>query len=123
VDSEHTDLGSLFRAIDKHGLVEPHKTHFIQMIKSLTLKSSTEDKELVWNYAQKNMEAICKNFDSQNSTKVEIFIEILSNIIHYYKVEDLSKRLLQEVLLKLDRHFSMVVGLNMLLLKRGIIPH
>ena len=93
------------------------------MIKSLTLKSSTEDKELVWNYAQKNMEAICKNFDSQNSTKVEIFIEILSNIIHYYKVEDLSKRLLQEVLLKLDRHFSMVVGLNMLLLKRGIIPH
>jgi hypothetical protein len=49
-------------------------------------------------------------------------IEILALIVKKYKVEDFSKKLLNEVLLKMEELYLFNVDLNIALLNKGILP-
>lgn len=49
-------------------------------------------------------------------------IEILTLIVKKFKVEDYSKRLLNEIFLKMEEMYLFNVELNIALLSKGILP-
>ena len=70
----------------------------------------------VWKYTEKKFVDLQMCFDSGDDYSTNL--DILSCIIKKYKVEDLSKRLLNEVFLKMEEMYLFNVDFNIALLKQ-----
>ena len=65
---------------------------------------------------------MCFDQGEDSKTQIQSNLEILSMVIKKYKIEDLQKRFLQEVFLKMEEMYLFNVDLNIALLRKGILP-
>lgn len=113
--ADEKGLAATLLKVDQNGLTAANKQTLKEQIDTLGGK---EDQEYLWNYLQKNLETVCKNF---GNTDVEPILDVLSFIVTNYKVEDFSKRLLVEQFLRFDGTIFNDVELNIALMNKGII--
>lgn len=78
----------------------------------------------LWRYTEKKFVDFQMCFDQGEDAKnaIQANLDILAMIIKKCKVEDLSKRLLNEVFLKMEEMYLFNVELNMALLRKNILP-
>ena len=79
-----------------------------------------DEKHKLWLYVEKWLSAACEKYDSDNVSKIEPLIEVLSLIVSKYKVEDFSKKLTY-LFLQMNESIINNVGLCIILIKNGII--
>jgi len=108
------------------GLKNPQKLISQQqkMDHQQTEKKFNIERNKLWNYIEETLVKVCQKYDTnlpeEESAFLKCQLSILGFIIKKYDVEDLKKKLLTEVFLRMEALYILNVELTMLLMQHGI---
>lgn len=115
------NLDSILAEIENSsGLNHASKTNLENKIDELNSAANPDEVLKLWSHVEKWLHTACQKFDSDNLTKIDPLIDIISFIVTKYKGDDFSKKLTHSFL-QFNESIINNVDLNILLMKNGII--